>query len=209
MKKICLIENLSHRQKEHLEYLTKYENILDNIIDERYEVFYSDMLAGKINLNYGIVMIHESAFAIEHSRNFLRRIMKYCKSEGKKLVTFSGGAVSDIYLEELGRLELKSSTFYSNLKEFLESQNNDDDNLLILAYGKNWKENLYMDIQQKLKTFIRDNKGKLDEIFPSGLVYSFVNLKLLPPEINNISDNFKLEDLDLLNSKLIKYISEM
>lgn len=209
MKKLCLIENLSFRQKEHISYLTEYEDILDNIVDNKYDRFYTNMLAGKLDLDYEIVMIHESAFDPENNRKFLKLITKYCRDNKKELVIFSGGVAFNTYLKELDRLELKSSTFYLHLNEFLKAQRDGNNNLLILAYGEKWKESLYMEIQQKLKDFIRVNRDKADNVFSSRLVYSNVDLNLLPPEIGTIPENLKLEDLTEINTKLIEYISEM
>lgn len=166
MKKILLIEDRCKRQelftKDTNIELNQYGDILDNFTGEEYDAFLSSFIKDDFSLeNYAVIIVHKSAF---HDKNtqILLKLSEYCKIERKPLVLFSGGLSANYYKnDEFETLELNSKIFYSqNLKLFLEDFKNNNQNILILCYGIQWKLNIALNILEKLNRFIEKNNEK-------------------------------------------------
>lgn len=156
MFKILLIEDRIERQKLFSEDsgfdFDKYIDILDN----------RSSLDG-IDLSiYSTIICHRSAFG-ESNDNILDRLKDHCKKTKTQLVFFSGGISSTFYSNTTYEfLLLNSKSFYSQnlafyLDEILKSSLS---NLGIMAYGKNWKINLMLDVLSKVNMFISQNINK-------------------------------------------------
>lgn len=177
MKKILLIEDRHTRQKRFsLETgidLEKYSDILDNCIEGQYNAFLNEMLAGTYDLApYDIIISHKSAFGNDNGK-VLKQIEDHCKSTSKPLILFSGGIVGNYYNSDVYEvLELNSKTFYSqNLTLFLEAVKNNEENLLMLSYGQQWKANLILNVLERLNIYIdTKNNAEFDKIDMSKLV---------------------------------------
>jgi hypothetical protein len=156
MQKIILIDDdLKRQEKEYAGInLENYQELLCNIVEKKYHRIYKKLKDGKLKeLNYDIVIIHASAF--DHNENIFDEIQKFCQKKNKKLVYFSGGQPSVVYNFITNIMYLPSKTFYKNLSFFLEDQ---DLNINILAYGKNWKINSLNSVFKKIKKLTKEMK---------------------------------------------------
>ena len=169
MKKILLIEDRVERQNrftldtgitldiykdilDRKETLDKYETFLD-----RRESLDKDSLG-----EYSTIITHRSAFG-ESDENILDYLKKYCEEHQTKLVFFSGGISSTFYSKSKYEfLLLNSKSFYSkNLELFLDDfQKNQEPNILLLGYGKDWKTNILLNTLEKINLFISNNETK-------------------------------------------------
>lgn len=158
MQHIILIEDRPSRQenllKSHIS-LDAYP-ILNNVcggpkcdeLKSKIEKHMWEFLDG-----YETIAIHRSALSSQ-ARNAL---MNYCKNKQKKLILFSGGVSSPNLQEEKNfkLLTINDKLFYSeNLKHFLESGGNE---LMYLAFGKDWKINRLITLHEKLTLLIHHN----------------------------------------------------
>ena len=156
MKKILLIEDRVERQNKFTNEtgisLDKYETFLD-----RRESLDKDSLG-----EYSTIITHRSAFG-ESDENILDYLKKYCEVHQTKLVFFSGG-ISSIFYSKIKYefLLLNSKSFYSkNLELFLDDfQKNQEPNILLLGYGKDWKTNILLNTLEKINLFISNNETK-------------------------------------------------
>lgn len=160
MKKILLIEDRHKRQRLFRQQtdikFEDYNDILDNCIEDKYNAFLSEMLIGSFDLSsYDIIISHKSAFA-DANELILKKLTDHCKKHSKSLVLFSGGIVGNYYTsDEYEVLELNSKTFYSqNLALYLETIKTDNDNLLMLAYGKQWELNIILKVIESINLYI-------------------------------------------------------
>ncbi len=159
MKKIILIEDRTPRQISFLNSnnieLSSYKNVIDNMIDEDANKILEDIKNNNFSLlsSYDVVICHQS---VENNTIVLSNLKNYCKKQQKTLIFFSGGISANYYENsELEYLELNSQTFYSqNLALFLEATQNEDENILMLCYGKHWKQNVVANILEKTNNFI-------------------------------------------------------
>lgn len=157
MFKILLIEDRIERQRLFSEDtgfdFNKYMDILDN----------RPSLEDGIDLSiYSTIICHRSAFG-ESNDNILDRLKDHCKRTKTQLVFFSGGISSTFYSNTTYEfLLLNSKSFYSrNLTFYLdEVLKGSLSNLGIMAYGKNWKINLMLDVLSKVNMFINQNISK-------------------------------------------------
>ena len=140
MRKILLIEDRSHRQKDFLRLsninLNDYTDILDNKIDNKYEEFIKDIQNNSFDLSiYDVIIAHQSIF-INDFKLILGKLKNYCKDNHKKLVLFSGGNETSYINDEYEELGLSSEDFYNqNLKLFLENFKQNKINIRILSFG--------------------------------------------------------------------------
>ncbi len=167
MKKILLIEDRTRRQQLFTIQtgikLENFSDILDNCIEDKYNEFLNEMLQGIYDLNtYDIIISHKSAFG-DNNGSVLKKLEEHCKEYDKSLVLFSGGIVGNYYnSEEYEVLELNSKTFYSkNLALFLEAVKKQNENLLMLCYGTQWKANIMLNILENLNLYIDTEDDKL------------------------------------------------
>ena len=119
MRKILLIEDRSHRQKDFLRLsninLNDYTDILDNKIDNKYEEFIKDIQNDSFDLSiYDVIIAHQSIF-INDFKLILGKLKNYCKDNHKKLVLFSGGNETSYIDDEYEELGLSSEDFYNHL----------------------------------------------------------------------------------------------
>jgi len=165
MKKILLIEDRAKRQELFIEdtgiNLLKFEDILDNKIDEDY---YKLILEDKIDLSqYGIIISHKS---VGNNSKVIDKLKEYCKSTKTPLILFSGGISANYYNdEEYIVMEINSKTFYSqNLEIFLKAVKEGNENILMLPYGKRWRLSIVLNIFEKINLFIEQN-NTLDKVY--------------------------------------------
>lgn len=155
MKTAILIEDRVQRQKKHLgQQMDKlaefsflenisggemFADIKTNLFNKAYSIFN----------DYSVIMLHRSAFETE-VRNAL---IENLKKTDKKLVLFSGG-ISGCQISKIEKLEFMSinvTHFYSdNLILFLSKN---AENLLELAFGKEWKMSILIDAFDKLTLY--------------------------------------------------------
>lgn len=160
MKKILLIEDRYKRQRLFSQQtgieLEKYSDILNNCIEDKYNEFMNEILIDDFNLgSYDIIVTHKSAFGDDNGV-IIEKLEKHCEKYNKPLVLFSGGIVGSYYNSEVYKvLELNSKTFYSrNLILFLEAIKKENENLLMLPYGKQWKLNIILNVIENLNLYI-------------------------------------------------------
>ncbi len=165
MRKILLIEDRSHRQKDFLRLsninLNDYTDILDNKIDNKYEEFIKDIQNDSFDLSiYDVIIAHQSIF-INDFKLILGKLKNYCKDNHKKLVLFSGGNETSYINDEYEELGLSSEDFYSqNLKLFLENFKQNKINIRILSFGNKWKLNIILNVLEKISLFIETNNDE-------------------------------------------------
>ena len=162
--RIILIDDNTPRQigftKETGIDIDDYKDIIDNYTADKYEKLLESFKNDDYSIlnKYDIIITHRSAFDNINSK-VLDKLKAICKEQNKKLVFFYGGISDRFYLETpFEFLLLSSKVFYSkNLKLFLESESK---NILILAYGKQWKLNKMIEILEKITLFMEKNKNK-------------------------------------------------
>ena len=213
MKEIVLIDNLTNRQKDFFTefniQIDKYSDILDNMINEEYESISKSFEKGIFNLNYKIIMLHESAFDSEKNGIIIRKLQRYCIDNSKSLVLFSGGATRITYNKQEKFIKLQKSVFYKNLELFLKEFSPNNANMLMLAYGKEWKAVFYKEIHKSIKDYIRKNKNEKDVPFIS--FKTELGLKSLPSEfgVEKLADAnsyISLSEIKKFNQNLYEII---
>ena len=219
MKKILLVEDRAKRQQLFMNDtqidLTRYCDILDNYIEDKYNQCLNELLLNNFNLNqYDIIISHKSAFG-EDNNKILHLLKEHCKEHKKSLILFSGGISANYYNNEIYEvLELNSKTFYSeNLKLFLESVEKEDENILMLCYGNRWKLNIILNILEKLNLFIEKNQDLKD------IQYSELSIDVDIDKLNKIDYKFYemiiengwvyLMSIIQLRDSIFNYISEL
>ncbi|MBD3842280.1 MAG: hypothetical protein IE909_10415 [Campylobacterales bacterium] len=164
MKKIMLIDDRTERQEKFCKEtginLDEYSDILDNFTANDYEKLLEDFKSNDFSIieKYEVIITHRSAFG---DLNYLvnSKFKELCKQKNKSIVFFSGG-ISSISIKNspFEHLLLNSKKFYSNnLKLFLELSKNNKPNLLVLAFGENWKINLLLNSLEKINVYIGKN----------------------------------------------------
>ena len=156
MKKILLIEDRSERQRLFMSDtnidLNKYNDILDNAIDEKYDEIFCKFKDDTFDFDsYSIIISHKSAFDKDNS-SMIEKLKSYCKTHKKPLVFFSGGIDENYYNKsEYELILINSKTFYSqNIELFLEAFKSGEEDILMLLYGKRWKLNIALNTLEKL-----------------------------------------------------------
>lgn len=165
MKRILLLEDRVSRQlkilKENNINIDEYSSILHNFTENSLSEFLEEIINDCFNLNsYDIVICHKSIEYKDSNTILISNLKKYCKKHNKTLVFFSGGISVNYYdNSEIEYLELNSKTFYSqNLQLFLEEMQKENENILMLCYGKNWKLNIASNILEKTTIFIEQSR---------------------------------------------------
>lgn len=220
MRKILLIEDRSHRQKDFLRLsninLNDYTDILDNKIDNKYEEFIKDIQNDSFDLSiYDVIIAHQSIF-INDFKLMLGKLKNYCKDNHKKLVLFSGGNEISYINDEYEELGLSSEDFYSqNLKLFLENFKQNKINIRILSFGNKWKLNIILNVLEKISLFIETNNDEdidYDEFVNNtkanllnNLEIKFYQMKIDETWIDSKSEILKLKE-DLIEH--IKVIAD-
>ena len=149
MKKILLIEDRAKRQEHFIDDtgvdLSKYSDILDNETDKNY---YELILNEGINLSqYDIIISHKS---IGGNSKVIDKLKEHCKKTNTPLILFSGGIAANYYNDDDNfiEMEINSKTFYSqNLEIFLKAVKSENENILMLAYGKRWELNILLNFR--------------------------------------------------------------
>ena len=151
MYKILLIEDRVERQQLFSDEtgfnFEKYKSILDN----------RNSLDGIELGQYNTIVCHRSAFGAS------KRLKDHCAKKQVQLIFFSGGISSTFYSHiKYEFLLLNSKAFYhDNLKLYLdEVVFSNNSNLLLLAYGNNWKINLMLNTLSRVNMFIAQNLAK-------------------------------------------------
>lgn len=166
--KILILEDRVTRQKNSLDKfninLEDYD-FLDNKIKNDFEIVFNDLnsfLSENTNTYDGIIA-HESKFRATENDEFLR---VFCNRNKIKLIYYSGGIGSTFYNTNDEILYINSNELYSekltlfldDYKQKLESGHNDEDiNLLLIAYGKNWEKNIFLNAIERLNIYLYSN----------------------------------------------------
>ena len=174
MRKVLLIEDRAERQKDLLKSsdvnLKKHSDILDNMIEDKFENFIKDIKNNNFDLtSYDVIIAHQSIF-IEDKRELLSIIKNSCK-EGKKLVLFSGDMEISSYSNvEYEELVLSSKKLYSkNLELFLKEFEEGKINIRILTFGIYWKINIMLNVLEKINLFIEETSLDKKILYPKFL----------------------------------------
>ncbi len=206
---ILLIEDRVDRQKYFMSEadidLNRYNDILDNMVKSKYHEFVQKIKADTVDLDkYTVIVSHKSAFGDDNIR-ILQKIENHCRQYNKPLVLFSGGTDTNYYENiDFELLELNSKLFYSdNLQLFLKETEEGTSNILTLAYGKQWKLNILLNVLEKINLQITANIALDYEEFQldtNSDLLDDIEVKLHVPIIKNgaISiDEMKKVGLDL------------
>lgn len=166
MKKIMLIDDRTERQTKFYEEtcinFDKDSDVLDNFTADSYEKLLEEFRNNDFRRldEYEVIITHRSAFG-DLNGQVISTFKELCKQKNKpkSLVFFSGGISSvSIKNSPFEHLLLNSKKFYSNnLKLFLELSKNNKPNLLVLAFGENWKINLLLNSLEKINVYIGKN----------------------------------------------------
>jgi len=213
--KILLIDDKTLRQQGFMQNIgidlsdPKYNDILDNAVDQRYLEIYEQLKKDTLNYDdYSIIVAHKSAFDNNDA------IITKLKNESKVLILFSGGIDANYYVKNDKNeiLELNSKIFYShNLKKFLENfKNNKITNILSLSYGDKWKLNIALNIVEEINYLLNetnDNVIDCDDLIDSLAkeILDEVDMELYI-KINN--DDTNRVDLICARKKILSYVDE-
>lgn len=216
--KILLIEDRVKRQKDFLEKnninFNSYLDLLDNFTEEKANNLLENIINDSFDLlEYEIIICHKSVEYDDKNSVIISNLKKYCKFHNKTLVLFSGGISVNYYdNSEFEYLELNSKTFYStNLKLFLEDVKSENENILMLCYGENWKLNIVSNILEKINIFI--SKQTEDDIELINF-HNEVNIKKLSNldfpfyEMNVENGWVYLSEIVKFKDSLKKYITD-
>ena len=169
--KIALIEDRVKRQKDFLEKnninFNSYLDLLDNFIEEKANNLLENIVNDSFDLlKYEIIICHKSVEYDDKNSVIISNLKKYCKSHNKILVLFSGGISVNYYdNSEFEYLELHSKTFYSqNLVLFLEAVKTNNEDIMMLCYGEQWRKNIVANVLEKTNLSIFDIKNGLENI---------------------------------------------
>ena len=169
--KIALIEDRVKRQKDFLEKnninFNSYLDLLDNFIEEKANNLLENIVNDSFDLlEYEIIICHKSVEYDNKNSVIISNLKKYCKFHNKILVLFSGGISVNCYdNSEFEYLELHSKTFYSqNLVLFLESIKTNNEDIMMLCYGEQWRKNIVANVLEKTNLSIFDIKNGLENI---------------------------------------------
>ncbi len=152
---ILLLENKEVRQKNIA--IDFDDQIIHNILgdDKCNEILSSFLDDESVLESYDTIIIHESIYLENERDNLLKKLETFCSQSEKKLIKFSGHNTQAHLKNNL--LEISAKSLYANLMIFLEEYINDDANILMLAYGKNWQLNLLLNVLEKLNLFIENS----------------------------------------------------
>ena len=208
--KILIIEDRTIRQENFTAHsnvdLNSYD-FLDNATGSKYQEVYEQLLKDDTVLQpYSIIITHRSAFG-KDGGVILSRIVEHCKKNEKKMVLFSGGISAKTYsLNPCETLIINSKDLYSDdLKLFFENIETEGvANLLLLAYGKDWKINLMLNSLEKLNLFLQsidsDEEIYFDEVIDETGINLLNELPFIPNE--NDIDTIGIDELESIKRKL-------
>ena len=209
MKKIALIEDRYKRQAHFLEQnlinLDDYEDVLENFIEEKASNILENISNDSFDLDkFDIIVCHKS---VENNTVILGNLKDYCKNHQKTLILFSGGISVNYYdNSEFELLELNSKTFYSqNLLLFLKSIKTNNEDIMMLCYGEQWKQNIVANVLEKTNKLLNkiDDKviylkfgnfidiKKLDKINYNFYTLEIENNRTTKNEIENFKDSLE------------------
>lgn len=214
MKKILLIED---RTKRQLEFMKKFDIVLENYstlenaVGEKYYEFLKLFDKEELDLEYEIIITHQSAFG-QSNINIINKLIRYITKTKKKIVFFSGGLTTPDYKKEsYERLSINAETFYSkNLKLFLDSSLNNEEDILQLAYGKNYKLVNKLGILENISNFLVDDKDKIvyfGDFLDDTKINSLEIYKNLSKGYKN-NDKLQVVDIEKIYDNLARKIKE-
>jgi len=213
---ILLIEDRADRQKYFMSEagidLNKYSDILDNRIKSKYNEFVEKIKDDTFDLGkYTVIVSHKSAFK-DDSIHILQKLENYCRQHNKSLVLFSGGTDTNYYENiDFELLELNSKLFYSNnLQLFLDEMEEGNFSILTLAYGKQWKLNILLNVLEKINLQIAANSDLHYESFRLDTTYDLledIDVKLYLPIVEN--DTISIDEMKKVSSDLEQYIKKV
>ena len=213
---ILLIEDKTARQKDFMSEadidLDRYSDVLDNMIKSKYHEFVQKIKADTVNLNkYTVIVSHKSAFGDDNIR-ILQKLENHCRQYNKPLVLFSGGTDTNYYENiDFELLELNSKLFYSdNLQLFLKEMEEGTSNILTLAYGKQWKLNILLNVLEKINLQITANMALDYEEFQldtNSDLLDDIEVELYVPVIKN--GTISIDEMKKVGSDLEQYIRKV
>jgi len=205
--KILLIEDRADRQRKFTKIdFSKYP-MVDNKIGDDYKAIEKAFNEERFELNdYDVIISHRSAFG-ENNSKVLSKLKEFCKENKKQLILFSGGiSVSFYTTTPFEFLSINSKELYGdNLELFLEdAKKNNDTNLLLLAYGKNWELNILLNTLEKINMFlVKYEKSITYNRFKVDTKYKTIE-KLIDFEEYNSS--FTKEDIEDIKVKIFQKV---
>jgi len=206
--KILLIEDRADRQRKFTKIdFFKYP-MVDNKIGDAYKAIEKAFNEERFELNdYDVIISHRSAFG-ENNSKVLSKLNAFCKENKKKLILFSGGISVPFYTTTpFEFLSINSKELYgNNLELFLEdAQKNNDSNLLLLAYGKNWELNILLNTLETINMFlVENNSNSFDyDDFQEDTKYKTIE-KLI--DFEEYSSSFTKEDIEKIKVKIFQKV---
>lgn len=159
---ILLIENKRDRiggfEERSIDF-DKYPNIEVILYDDKCNNILDEFLEDNNKFNeYDTIIIHETIYYKDKVETLFKVLEQYVKSKNKTLVKFSGHNTQSSFMNNI--LTITPSKLYQYLEIFL---NEDNSNILMLAYGKYWDLNPLLNILEKLNLFI-ENFNEDEEI---------------------------------------------
>ena len=211
-----LIDDRTERQIKFYEEtgidFDKYLDVLDNFTADSYEELLQEFRTNDFSTldKYEVIITHRSAFG-ELNGQVISTFKEICNKKKKSLVFFSGG-ISSVGLKNLpyAHLLLNSKKFYSqNLELFLKMSLEEKPNLLVLAFGENWKINLLLNSLEKINVFIGKNN------FAENITYEEfedeVHIDLIRDFLifeQPVNDFLKIQDFKKLTKDLTNQIKQ-
>jgi len=129
----------------------KYKNIEVILYDDNCNHILDKFLENNNQFSkYDTIIIHESIYDDNRRDELFKVLKEFCLD--KKLIIFSGyhpqASLSN------NTLTLTPKKLYENLDTFLKEYKNDNSNILMLSYGKDWDLNPLCNYLEKLNIFI-------------------------------------------------------
>jgi len=214
MKKIILLENITKRQqstKINFENLNHLENILgEENCNNKLDKFMND---NSIFNNYDVIIIHESIYFESERKSLFQILEKYCINN-RILVKFSGNNSQSSLNQNI--LTLSSEKFYGNIEIYLSENEKNKANILMLAYGKNWKLNPLLNTLQSLNIFIENFNGEEEidfdefeddfELLKLKIILNKEEYQKLFKNIEELDDEISIEQIKTITYNLQKLI---
>ncbi len=214
MKKVLLIDDRPDRYSALLKNasisLDDYlEDTLDIVLKDKNDLYCeykSNILQNKIEFlnNYSTIIVHRSAFE-DQNIQVIENLKNACKEKQIKVVLFSGGISSSFYTNSQQEiLLLNSRMLYSKkLEIFLTAcKENKDHNILLLAYGNRWKDNILLNCLEKIN-YYQSLKNPFDfDEFVDDTGINTISTIIPPyntPEEKDFSDFVKKLRKDIIN----------
>ena len=207
MKKILFLENKVARKDGYDINFTKYKKLVSVFGDEECNKGLCGFLEDNSAFDqYHTILIHATIFYENERSELFRTLKEYCKNSKISLVIFSGGG--DIGSLNNNILEVTAKSFYENIEIFLEKYQNNESNLLMLAYGENWDLNMLLNTLERLNVLSEDKSDDFIEDYDDFEDdFDFLKIKkvLDVKQYEQIFTNVDIED-DEINVSQIKTI---